>query len=327
MYIRKLGELNRTQFSVIIPLYNKAFYIERAIQSVLAQTIVDYEVIVVDDCSDDNGAELASHCLEQSGVSYKIITRSTRGGSCAPARATGIRHACGKFLAFLDADDEWRDRFLEEVLSMIERFPQAEAYAVNRELVVDGKIQACGYSENIGNEVPHVLSLSDYLHARQHYSNPFRVQGMVFIPEALDDIGGFRHAPRSSDIDLMFRFFLSGKLAAWSPYKGLIIHRVADSTVSTTPFQITRPWFYPIQEAIDRGLVSVDQRKQLYREIWNKRIKDVAAATARKRLDKRFLQTIRFCDAPTLYVLIAILMNVPIAQRSITANFIRRWIR
>jgi len=318
---------NDIQFSVIIPLYNKASYIKRAISSVLAQTFTNFEIVIVDDCSDDDGAELAGQFLEQSGVPYKLVSRSVRGGSCAPARATGVRYACGKFLAFLDADDEWRENFLREILSMIAKFPQAEAYGVNRDLVIDEEIQPGGYSEHLDRQTAHVLSLTHFLDARRNDRNPFRVQGMVFLPEALDDIGGFRHAPRSSDVDLMFRFFLSGKCAAWSPYKGLIVHRVPDSTVSTTPFQTTRPWFYTLQEAMDRDLIAPDIEKQLSREIWNKKLKDVATATARKRLDKRFLRTIRLCDSPMLYIIIAILMNVRIAQRSVTANLIRRWIR
>jgi glycosyltransferase involved in cell wall biosynthesis len=87
------------RFSVIIPVYNSAATLARAVESVLAQTWPPHEVIVVDDGSTDNSLELARGY----GAPVQVITRANAGVSAA--RNTGARHARGDWLAFLDADD------------------------------------------------------------------------------------------------------------------------------------------------------------------------------------------------------------------------------
>jgi len=109
------------QISVIIPTYNRASIIRRAIQSVLIQANVEFEIIVVDDGSTDNTEEIV-HKLYQPGgkpqhlsfgdnpippkpLPIKFISQANRGVSAA--RNTGIAHAKGEWIAFLDSDDEW----------------------------------------------------------------------------------------------------------------------------------------------------------------------------------------------------------------------------
>ncbi len=94
--------------SVIIPTYNRASLIGRAIQSVLDQTYQDCEIIVVDDGStDDTGAILRSY-----GERIRTI-RHSRNKGAGSARNTGIRQANGRYIAFLDSDDEWLRKKLE----------------------------------------------------------------------------------------------------------------------------------------------------------------------------------------------------------------------
>jgi glycosyltransferase involved in cell wall biosynthesis len=87
--------------SVIIPTYNRAALLERAIHSVLAQTFHDFELIVVDDGSSDSTADLL-HTFEGR---IKTVFQENRGVSAA--RNLGIKEATGRLLAFLDSDDEW----------------------------------------------------------------------------------------------------------------------------------------------------------------------------------------------------------------------------
>ena len=122
------GDNDDIFFSVIIPLYNKEPYIARALKTVLGQSFGDFEIIVVDDCSTDSGLVVVEQILSKSQKPYRIIRRSKRGGSCAPTCATGLRYARGKFVAFLDADDEWKEGFLSAITQLIESFPDAEAY-------------------------------------------------------------------------------------------------------------------------------------------------------------------------------------------------------
>jgi glycosyltransferase involved in cell wall biosynthesis len=98
------------EVSVVIPVYNHGDTVERAIDSALAQTLRDIEVIVVDDASTDDTQTV----LDRIGDPRVTCLRhdSNRGGSAA--RNTGIDHATGEYIALLDADDEWRPQKLEQ---------------------------------------------------------------------------------------------------------------------------------------------------------------------------------------------------------------------
>lgn len=103
--------------SIVIPLYNKAAYVRRALDSIAAQTFADFELIVVDDGSTDEGARLVT---DYGDARFKLISQSNAGPGAA--RNTGIAHSEGEFIAFLDADDEWLPTYLEESVRKLEEF-------------------------------------------------------------------------------------------------------------------------------------------------------------------------------------------------------------
>ena len=101
-----------TSVSVIIPAYNSASTIVRALQSVVAQTRAPLEIIVIDDASTDNTREVATNFASTSSIPLRVITQSSNGGPSA-ARNTGWDAASGDYIAFLDADDQWHPRKIE----------------------------------------------------------------------------------------------------------------------------------------------------------------------------------------------------------------------
>ena len=101
--------------SVIIPTYQHAHFVAEAIESVLAQTYPDYEIIVVDDGSTDDTVEV----LSRFGERITVIHQPNRGVSAA--RNTGIRASKGEHIAFLDADDVWMPDKLEKQIPLLER--------------------------------------------------------------------------------------------------------------------------------------------------------------------------------------------------------------
>ena len=112
------------QFSVVIPLYNKEATVSRAIQSVLAQSVKNFELIVINDGSSDNSVD---RVLAFEDERMALIEQDNQGVSVA--RNRGVEVAKHPYLVFLDADDEWLPDFLSVVSGLIESFPDAGAYA------------------------------------------------------------------------------------------------------------------------------------------------------------------------------------------------------
>lgn len=124
------------KFSVIIPLYNKAPYIAKAIGSVLSQSFIDYELWIVDDGSSDESAEIVTHAIE--GQKNCHLMKQENAG-VSMARNNGVAASQGDYLCFLDADDWWEPTFLEEMQKLIEAFPDAGIYGTNYTIVNETK--------------------------------------------------------------------------------------------------------------------------------------------------------------------------------------------
>lgn len=104
--------------SVIIPVYNAEKYVAIAVQSVLLQTYENFEILIIDDGSPDESIDI---CQQFNDSRIKIIRQANRG--LPGARNTGIRHAQGDYLAFLDADDAWLSNKLEKHVNHLNNSP------------------------------------------------------------------------------------------------------------------------------------------------------------------------------------------------------------
>lgn len=103
--------------SIITPLYNSEKYVAETIDSVLAQTYQNWEMIVIDDCSTDKGPEIVDeYCRIDSRI--KLLKNSSNSGG-AITRNNGIEFASGRFIAFLDSDDLWKPNKLEVQISFM----------------------------------------------------------------------------------------------------------------------------------------------------------------------------------------------------------------
>lgn len=125
------------RFSIIIPLYNKAPYIKKALDSVRRQTFRDFELIVVDDGSTDDSLCIAEDTLEKSGIDCQLICQNNAGVSTA--RNNGFAASHGDYICFLDADDWWAFSFLERMDWLIREYPEAGIYGTNYYYVKNGK--------------------------------------------------------------------------------------------------------------------------------------------------------------------------------------------
>lgn len=101
--------------SVIIPIYNRAHYIEECLESVLRQTYKNFEIIIIDDGSTDNLKEVLDSYFKKIKYIYK------ENGGVASARNVGIRHSSGDYIAWLDSDDRWLNFKLEIQVEILDK--------------------------------------------------------------------------------------------------------------------------------------------------------------------------------------------------------------
>ena len=103
--------MEKVEISIVIPMYNAEKYIKETLDSVFAQTYKNYEVIVVNDCSKDNGLKIVEE-YQKKHKNLKIINNE-KNLNVAESRNKGIQAAKGEWIAFLDADDKWVENKLE----------------------------------------------------------------------------------------------------------------------------------------------------------------------------------------------------------------------
>lgn len=177
--------------SVVIPAYNAAHLIEDALQSVFAQTYQPREIIVVDDGScDDTVAVVRRH------VEFVKLVRQRNAGA-ASARNTGIEHATGDWIAFLDADDTWVPTKLERQAAFIASHPEV-ILVYSGFLMDDGK--------GLIREIPPFPPAK--LWPALRYRSPILPSSVVVQKSALLRVGGFdAMLPQAEDWDLTFRLF------------------------------------------------------------------------------------------------------------------------
>jgi glycosyltransferase involved in cell wall biosynthesis len=171
--------------SVVIPLYNKVAFIERAVRSVLAQTYHQFEIIVVDDGSTDEGPALVRRFAQPH---IRLIWQANAGVSAA--RNSGIVAARSELIAFLDADDEWMPEFLETILRLKDTYPLCSVFGT-------------GYviRENQRRDQPPIFGslprgrwegvLEDYFALACHSDPPLFSSAVAVRKTAIQSVGGF----------------------------------------------------------------------------------------------------------------------------------------
>ena len=123
--------------SIITPCYNASAFIEQTIESVLAQTYTNWEMLIVDDCSKDNSAEIIKNYAEKDGR-IKYLKTETSSGSPTKPRNIAIENALGRYIAFLDSDDVWLPTKLEEQIPLLKDKRTAIAYSNYEKISEEG---------------------------------------------------------------------------------------------------------------------------------------------------------------------------------------------
>ncbi|MGQ9663193.1 MAG: glycosyltransferase family 2 protein [Kiritimatiellia bacterium] len=204
--------------TVVIPLYNKALEIERAVQSVLRQTEKDFHVVVVDDGSTDDGPE---RVLSISDSRIELVRQENCGVSVA--RNRGVARAETEFVAFLDADDEWLPDFLSETLALAKRHPQAllqaTAYAMMTPLGRVIKPRLVGIPDRLEGGIIEDLFASAF-----RGDCPLCASNVLVRKSVFARVGGFPEGEKlGEDWDMWARIALAGSIA-YVPKVQVIYH-------------------------------------------------------------------------------------------------------
>ncbi|MDR2824188.1 MAG: glycosyltransferase [Prevotellaceae bacterium] len=195
-------------FSVIIPLYNKAKYIEKALRSIVNQTFKEFEIIVIDDGSTDGGLEIVKN-FQFSIFNFQLIEQKNSGVSVA--RNNGVKTAKYDYIAFLDADDWWSEDYLAEMAKLINDFPDAALWASSYFKVKNGK----NIPAKIGVNQNFTRGYFDYFQA---YINspymPICTDAAIMRKKIYDEMGGFKpNLKLGEDFCLWVRIALKYKVA------------------------------------------------------------------------------------------------------------------
>ena len=111
--------MDNLKVSIIMPCHNGANYIEKAINSVIAQTYIEWELIIIDDNSTDNSVLIANKYVN-SDSRIKCLRNENNTGMPASPRNIGIKEAKGRYIAFLDCDDVWLANKLENQIKLFD---------------------------------------------------------------------------------------------------------------------------------------------------------------------------------------------------------------
>lgn len=213
--------------SVVMPLFNKEHYVSRAVESILAQTFGNFEVVIVNDGSSDEGPDIVRRIPDR-----RIRLIDQRNAGVSAARNRGIQEARSEFVAFLDADDQWMQTFLDTVLRLKDDYPDAGAYATAYRLVMpDGSVHdivapiRCGHSRGI---------LKDYFRVADHapvWSSAVAVHRATFA-----EVGYFREGVAlGEDSDMWLRIAAYRSIAYSRDVCAVYYYGHAGSACQTLP--------------------------------------------------------------------------------------------
>ena len=221
------------QVSVIVPVFNSDATIQRALDSIAAQTFTDYEIIVVDDASTDRTVEAVTHCA---GDRVTLLRHPHNRGAAA-ARNTGIAAARGRWVAFLDSDDAWKPGKLARQLTVLNKeSPGIPACVSGYDLHKDGRTVAIN------------LPILPRHFRREILFGCTIGPGSTLVAErrVFDEIGGFDESfRRLEDWDWLLRFSERYEMA-------FVPEPLADVYVWSSEPTKSKPRTDPVLDGIER---------------------------------------------------------------------------
>lgn len=273
--------------SVVIPLYNKEQSIAATLESVLAQSYMDYEIIVVDDGSTDNSAVVVRSIIAKRPMSNDKcqirLLHKENGGVCS-ARNRGIKEAKGEYIALLDGDDQWDKDYLTEQEKMIHDFPEAAMWGINFAELNHGKL-----IRKLETDLPDGYRgyVENYFQMHKRRSDLFCSSSVVIRRDVFNKVGMFDERIKyAEDNDMWFRIIANYPVAFYDRYMVWYIYDAENR--ATNKKRLLKEWLPYFVEKYKDPLFK--HNKAFYRWImrWaGVRIKDVYFNDSSQRCDAR----------------------------------------
>jgi cellulose synthase/poly-beta-1,6-N-acetylglucosamine synthase-like glycosyltransferase len=239
--------------SVITPAHEAGRYLLATIESVLAQTYPDWEMIVADDASADNTAAV----VRDLGDERVRVVRAERNRGPAGARNLAIEHANGELLVFLDADDCLLPSYLETMVGLYDAEQKrcADVGIVACDATILGPTGERPQSYQALHGFPHGASMTDMLRGNAVFV-------CALCPRAVvEALGGFSDECRGSeDHDLWLRILGSGRRIV-ATRESLVLYNDAGSGLSRDPAGMARTTQATYRRALERGGLTREQRR------------------------------------------------------------------
>ena len=209
-------------FSVIIPLYNKENFIQNTLQSVLDQSFVDFEIIIVNDGSTDKGKEIVLAFNDP-----RITYFSKQNEGVSSARNYGIQRSKGFYIAFLDADDLWLPSHLASLNALILNNPRAGIFAARYQLIFQNQSIYVPKFPTIAENYSGIIP--DYFECSLQYAAA--TSSSIAVPKAIfENVGHFdTDINVGEDIDMWTRIALQYSVAISNEVTVSYLHYVQNS--------------------------------------------------------------------------------------------------
>lgn len=212
-------------FSVIIPLYNKENFIVSCVQSVLAQQFSLFEIILVDDGSTDDSLQKISQLKDD-----RIVLEQQPNLGAGAARNRGVQLAKSPWIAFLDADDYWKNNHLSELYKAIVQFPEEVVFTSRLSRLLHKREVLADYGFPIEEKIS---VLRYFVHSVK--SDLLNTSGVCINKDFFTSLGGFNTTIYSGqDTDLFIRIGLQ-KDIVFIPQSTFVYNQQSENNISLTP--------------------------------------------------------------------------------------------
>lgn len=227
-------EKERLTISVIVPVYNASQYLSACIESILAQTYKDYEIILVDDGSTDGSGKICDD-FEKANPCIRVIHQENKGA--AAARNCGIAAAASAYIAFIDSDDAITEDYL--------------AFLANLAADNDADVAVCGYEKiyqgkRTGKIPSHkfvtfagVEAMESLLYQKYFMSVPW---GMI-SKRSLWDTVQFPEGKRAEDVATIYRLFAAAQTVVYDSAPKYLYYQRPSATIYTTGSKLNPDYF------------------------------------------------------------------------------------